>query len=75
MYVRHCKLSSYKQQRLLGHFVAGTPARTAADLVGINKNIASLYFHRLRLLIYQNDENACIWLTKAQWQGFRCDYS
>ncbi len=58
MYVRHCKLSSYKQQRLLGHFVAGTPARTAADLVGINKNIASLYFHRLRLLIYQNDENA-----------------
>ncbi len=55
--MRKSKLSWY-QTRLIELFVAGCTARTAADLVGINKNTASLYFHRLRLLIYQNDENA-----------------
>ncbi|HGN3871132.1 TPA: IS1595 family transposase, partial [Neisseria gonorrhoeae] len=33
-------------------FVAGVTARTAAELVGVNKNTAAYYFHRLRLLIY-----------------------
>ncbi len=56
--MRKSKLSWYKQSRLIELFVAGCTARTAADLVGVNKNTASLYFHRLRLLIYQNDENA-----------------
>lgn len=35
-------------------FVAGVTARTAAELVGVNKSTAVYYFHRLRLLIFQN---------------------
>ncbi len=45
---------SYKQNKLIELFVAGVTARTAAQLVGINKNTAAYYFHRLRLLIYYN---------------------
>ena len=37
MYVKHCKLTNYQQLRLMEYFVAGTPARTAADLVGIHR--------------------------------------
>ena len=48
MYVKHCKLSQYKQLRLMEHFVAGTPARTAADLVGVHRNSAVRFFHKLR---------------------------
>lgn len=33
------------------HFVAGTPARTAAELVGVNRNTARLFYHRLREII------------------------
>ena len=49
--MRRSRLSSYKQARLIEHFVAGTTARTAASLVGVNKNTAAYYFHRLRELI------------------------
>jgi len=30
------------------HFVAGTPARSAALLVGVNRHTATLYYHKLR---------------------------
>jgi transposase len=50
--MRKSRLSSYKQLRLLEHFVAGTTARTAATLVGVNKSTSAFYFHRLRELIY-----------------------
>ena len=46
-------MSATKQARLIEHFVAGTTARTAAALVGVNKNSAAYYFHRLRELVYQ----------------------
>ena len=49
--MRRSRLSSYKQARLIEHFVAGTTARTAASLVGVNKSTAAYYFHRLRELI------------------------
>jgi transposase len=39
------------QQDLLRYFVAGVPARTAAELTGINRNTAILFFHKLRELI------------------------
>lgn len=48
MYVNHCKLSRYKQLKRLEHFVAGTPARTAADLVDVHRNSAIRFFHKLR---------------------------
>ena len=52
--MRKSRLSQYKQNKLIELFVAGVTARTAAELVGVNKNTAAYYFHRLRLLIYQN---------------------
>ncbi|WP_411156846.1 IS1595 family transposase [Neisseria meningitidis] len=52
--MRKSRLSRYKQNKLIELFVAGVTARTAAELVGVNKNTAAYYFHRLRLLIYQN---------------------
>ena len=51
--MRKSRLSWYKQEHLIEHFVAGTTARTAACLVGVNKNTGSYYFHRLRELIYE----------------------
>lgn len=56
--MRKSRLSRDKQNRLIEHFVAGTTARTAAVLVGVNKSTASYYFHRLRELIYQVIENS-----------------
>ena len=37
--------------RLIEHFVAGTTARCAADLIGVNRNTAAYYFKRLREII------------------------
>lgn len=48
MCVKHCKLSRTEQLRLMEFFVAGTPARTAADLVGVHRNSAIRFFHKLR---------------------------
>ncbi len=45
--MRKSRLSSYKQDRLMEHFVAGTTAR----LVGVHRNPAALYFHRRREVI------------------------
>ena len=39
------------------HFVAGTTARCAAGLVGINFKTAAYYYHRLRMLICLATEN------------------
>ena len=50
-YMRKSRLSKSKQDRLLEHFVAGTTARCAASLVGVNRNTAAYYFHRLREII------------------------
>ena len=49
--MRRSRLSQNKQDRLIEHFVAGTTARCAASLVGVNKSTAAYYFHRLREII------------------------
>ena len=49
--MRKSRISWYKQERLISHFVAGSTARTAAILVGINFKSAAYYFRRLRELI------------------------
>ena len=51
MYIKHCKLSRKEQERLLEYFVAGTPARTAGELLGIHRNSAIRYFHKLRVKV------------------------
>ncbi len=52
--MRKSRLSQHKQNKLIELFVAGVTARTAAELVNVNKTTAAYYFHRLCQLIYQN---------------------
>ena len=49
--MRKSRLSDTKQARLTEHFVAGTTARCAAALVGVNRKTSAYYFHRLREII------------------------
>jgi len=55
--MRKSRLSRDKQHRLIEHFIAGTTARTAAALVGVNFKTSAYYFHRLREIIYQATED------------------
>jgi transposase len=48
---RKSRLLPSIQRDLIRQFVAGVPARTAAELTGVNRNTASLFFHKLRELI------------------------
>ncbi|HAS8353707.1 TPA: IS1595 family transposase [Vibrio vulnificus] len=48
------RLSQYKQERLLELFIAGSTARIAAEFVGVHRNTAAYYFHRLRVLIAEH---------------------
>ena len=45
--MRKSRLSQYKQDRLIEHFVAGSTARTAASLIGVNCKTVAYYFLRL----------------------------
>ena len=57
MYVKHCKLTRYKQYELLKFFCAGTPARTASDLAGIHRNSGIRFYHKLRCAIALQQQN------------------
>lgn len=57
MYIKHCKLSCSEQLELIKYFVAGATARTAADLVGIHRNTAIRFFHKLREKIAIKQQN------------------
>ena len=57
MVMRKSRLSQYKQDRLIEHFVSGSTARTAAKLVNVNKTTAAYYFYRLREIIALETEN------------------
>ena len=50
-YQRKSRMTLRQQQKLLEHFVAGTTARAAAMLVGVQANTAIRFYQRLRRLI------------------------
>ena len=50
--MRKSRLSKFKQDRLIEHFVAGTTARCAASLVGVNFKTSAYFYHPLRELIF-----------------------
>ncbi|TLM65011.1 MAG: IS1595 family transposase [Deltaproteobacteria bacterium] len=56
--MRKSRLSPAIQDRLIEFFVSGTTARTAAALVGVHRNTAAFYYHRLRQLICQVVEDS-----------------
>jgi len=41
-------------------FIAGATARTASDLVGVHRNTAAYYFHRIRLIIMKEVNNSSL---------------
>ncbi|WP_300702371.1 IS1595 family transposase [uncultured Brachyspira sp.] len=51
--MKRSKLSKEKQLKLIEHFVAGTTARTASAIIGINRKTAILYYYHLRELIFE----------------------
>ena len=55
--MRKSRLSKETQFRLMEHFVAGTTARCAAELIGVNRKTAAYYYHRLREVIFQSTED------------------
>ena len=57
MGMRRSRLSKSVQRHLIEHFVAGTIARTASSLCGINRKTAVYYFHRLREIIHYELEH------------------
>lgn len=48
---RRCKIDAYKQSKLLEMFVAGVPARRAAELADVNRHSATLFYHKIRQMI------------------------
>ena len=57
IYPRTSRMPVSLQQKLLEHFVAGTTARAAALLVGVQANTAKLFYQRLRQLIASKQES------------------
>ena len=51
MYKRRSRLSAHQQGELIKLFVAEATARTAAEIVGVNRNTAAQYYTFLRHLI------------------------
>jgi transposase len=51
MSVKRCRIGKKQQLRLAELFVAESTARTAADLVGLHRNSAALFYRKLRELI------------------------
>lgn len=49
--MRKSRLSRYKQDCLIEHFVSGSTARTAASLCSVNRKTATFFFLRLREII------------------------
>ena len=50
--MRKSRLSKFKQDRLMEHFVARTTARYAAFLGGVNFKTSAYYYHPLWELIF-----------------------
>lgn len=51
MYERKSRLSPRDQTKLIEHFVAGTTARAASEIIGVQANTAIRFYQRLRQLI------------------------
>ena len=51
MYIRKSRLTARQQSKLIEHFVAGSTARAASEIVGVQANTAIRFFMRLRQLI------------------------
>ena len=55
--MRKSRLSKHRQGRLIEHFVAGTTARTAANICDVNLASTTYFYRRLRLIIIMETEH------------------
>jgi transposase len=55
---RRSRMSLPVRRRLVEHFVAGTPARVAAELVGVHRNSAILFYRKLREVVLARTREA-----------------
>ena len=51
MQITNCKLSKSVQKKLLEFFVLQVTARSAADILGIQPNSATLFYRKIRMVI------------------------
>lgn len=51
MYARKSRLTPRQQSKLIEHFVAGTTARAASEIIGVNVKTSTAFYMRLRHLI------------------------
>jgi len=51
MHISGCRLTEKRQDRLAEFFVVGSTARTATDLLGVNRKTAAYFYHRLREIV------------------------
>lgn len=64
---RRSRIDGTVQVVLLEHFVAGTPARAAAALVGVNRHTATLFYHNVREVIAAHLAlDAPIWAARSR---------
>jgi len=62
--MRKSRLSQAKQLKLMEHFVSGSTARCASELVGVNRKTGAFYYHRLRVIIsHELEQEAVEFLT------------
>lgn len=54
---RKSRLTKKQIEKLMEHFVAGTTARTTAELVGVNRNTSTKFFRQFRELIVSKIED------------------
>ena len=57
---RKSRIPKKKIDKLMEHFVAGTTARTAAELVGVNRNTSTKFFKKFREIIASRVEDSAL---------------
>ena len=67
MYERRSRLSKAKRDRLVEHFVAGTTARAAAELVGVHRNTAASFYTRIRTVMPRRPRKPLRFAAKSKW--------
>lgn len=66
---RRTRMTREQTLRLLECFVAGTPARQAADVAGVNRNTARLCYHHVREIIALHLGSAEPWRLDTEPSG------
>lgn len=66
MKLKRSKLSHFQTNKLIELFVAGVTARTAADLVGVNRNTAINFFRKIREKICKHQEKTSPFFGKVE---------